>query len=50
MLEDTYLQKHGEDVVPMRQSQPEPTDEPASLPTTVDSNKLLEVLKQDLKS
>lgn len=50
ILECDYLQNHGADVVVPLALQLESTKEADQVPTTLDSNKVLEVLKADLKS
>jgi HIT zinc finger len=50
ILEQDYSQKHGEDLVVHTHPVLESTDDSTSSPSTLDSNKILEVLKQDLSN
>lgn len=49
ILERDYLEQHGEDVVVKTVLQPTLPNEPDPTQPTLDSNKVLEVLKQDLE-
>ena len=50
ILEQDYLQKHGEDIVVMPQAELESAEPTTNAPETLESSKILEVLKQDLST